>query len=882
MRRIPELLAPAGSWEALVAAICGGADAVYLSGKRFGARKFASNFDEASLERAIEYAHLRGVSVYVTVNTLVREDELADLATYLVELYRMGADAILLQDPGAARLACEVVPELQRHASTQMTIHNAEGVAWAIHAGFGRVVLAREVGLDVIREMSPELRAGQGLVPGGKAGSVGLEVFVHGALCYSYSGQCLLSSAIGGRSGNRGMCAQPCRKEYVLLRGELDRFGRPTGLASQGLRERFLISTRDLCTYRHLDRIVRSQVASLKIEGRMKSPEYVAVVTDIYRRALDAIARGKWSPSQEDERDLALAFNRGFTEGHLLGASDVMGREASDNRGLLIGTVASFDSARGEAAVRLSSSLTPARGDGLVFQAPGQEVGLVVQRAVSKDGLLRLSVPERIKPGARVSLTGSVALGKKAEQIMKAPGPQIPLHLFITWQDERPTVRAVLEDGSSISVTAEARMEKAKSQPLTAQQIESQMRRTGGTPFSVKRVEMDYPGGLFFPTGALNQLRREILDKVSSEITGCRRPAPESVKLAASALERFSSLQHGRCPAPKGLQQTQNEARALQKRRGPTLSVCVDSIEALRGAVQSGCDRVYLEPDTVELRRASGIDGRMAVVERMLEEGLGICGPVPLVWKWPKIARSEFFRSAAPVARRAGIDGLMVENPGALQAAIDCHSPSCESRSSGKGLRLYGGMGLNVCNHLAVQALAPPLSLITLSPELSGRQMRSLLSALADGPELEILVEGSLEVMVSEDCIPALAKGADKTGRCLDDRSFWGLQDMRRIFPIRIDDENRTHIYNSAETCLVDLMPEIISMGLDGIAIDARGRGGDYAREMTAIYREAIDITVKGGDDSENALSALKERILPLALGGITRGHFVKGIRDEI
>jgi len=288
-RRLPELLAPAGSEQALKAAVAAGADAVYLGGRRFGARKFASNFDLPDLARAVDYAHLQGVRVFVTVNTLVREDEIPGLADYLIRLYEMGADALLLQDLGAAFLAKSIVPELERHASTQMTIHNGEGVIWAGKAGFSRVVLAREVGLEQIKQM----------VRGG-TGNVGLEVFVHGALCYSYSGQCLLSSAIGGRSGNRGMCAQPCRKPYVLLSGQKDRYGRPTGLSARPMPEKFLLSTRDLCVYRHLKEIVRSGVVSLKIEGRMKSPEYVAIVTSIYRRALDGIARGDWSPSREE------------------------------------------------------------------------------------------------------------------------------------------------------------------------------------------------------------------------------------------------------------------------------------------------------------------------------------------------------------------------------------------------------------------------------------------------------------------------------------------------------------------------------------------------------------------------------------------------------
>jgi len=439
--------------------VAAGADAVYLSGKRFGARKFAVNFDEPALQDAVNYAHLRGVRIYVTVNTLIREDELPDVALYLLRLYEMGVDAILVQDLGVAALARQLVPDLDLHASTQMTIHNREGVAWAARRGFKRAVLAREVPLDEIKKMK-----GMGL---------GLEIFVHGALCYCYSGQCLLSSAIGGRSGNRGMCAQPCRKPYVLVEGERDEFGRPASLKAVPLKERFLLSTRDLSVYRHLERVVRSPVVSLKIEGRMKSPEYVAIVTSIYRKALDAIAKGTWSPLAEDERDLALAFNRGFTEGYLLGAKDIMGRQMSDNRGVLIGSVASFDSRRGEAAVRLTGPLAPEEGDGLVIIAPGQETGLVVHKPLQRDGLLKLRTQERVRPGAKVYLTGSTALDRRAQQIVSSAKTVIPIDVFISWDDGTPVAEARLAGGVSAQARAPFKMEKAKRLPTSSQQIEA-------------------------------------------------------------------------------------------------------------------------------------------------------------------------------------------------------------------------------------------------------------------------------------------------------------------------------------------------------------------------------------------------------------------------
>lgn len=840
MKKLPELLAPAGSPEALRSAIAAGADAVYLGGKRFGARKFATNFDEPAIAEAINYAHLRGVRVYVVVNTLVREDELYDAAEYLIRLYEMGTDAVLLQDLGVAVLAESLVPDLDRHASTQMTIHNQEGVLYATRAGFKRAVLAREVTLDEIKKWES----------GSKASGLGLEVFVHGALCYCYSGQCLLSSAIGGRSGNRGMCAQPCRKPYVLLRGKLDEYGRPVSLAAEPQKESFLISTRDLSVYRHLDRIVRSPVQSLKIEGRMKSPEYVAIVTSIYRYALDSIARGSWSASVEDERDLALAFNRDFTEGYLLGAKDVMGRKASDNQGFLLGSVASFDSQRGEAAIRLSGPLAPEKGDGLVIQAPGQETGMVVQSAFQKDGLLRLKTPERVRPGARVYLTGSNALARKAQAIISSSKAEIPIDLVISFEDGYCRVEGRLVTGERVEVKTDFRMEKAKKQPITRQQIESQMQRTGGTPFVIRKIDMDYPGDLFAPLGALNQLRRDLLDKATQALLEKRRPAGEKVARARDRLEEMGL----NCRTAPGV---------VRESRVPTIAVYADSLETVEGAIEGGCRRIYFEPLPGEQK-----DHTKRIREK-LEEAWAVCRNAgkELIWKWPKITGADFLKDAPRLINEVDVDGIMVENIGDVQAVLAARPEA----------RVYGGSGLNVWNHLTIQALAH-LQRLTLSPELSRDQLACTVAAASEQgglPNLELMVQGNLEVMVTKDCVLNLVRRKPEPG------DFWGLQDFKRIFPLRVDDGGRTHIFNSVETCLVDLMPDLFKIGLDGIAIDARGRTRKYAQEMTEIYLKAIEITNAGGA-SQEGLQALKEDARVRSLGGITTGHFLRGLKEEL
>ncbi len=848
---MPELLSPAGSPEALRSAIAAGADAVYLSGKKFGARRFAANFSDEEMREAIDFAHLRGIRVYVTVNTLIKDDELEEIANYLIQLYQMGADAVLVQDPGVISLARQIVPDLDLHASTQMTIHNREGIAWAVRQGLKRAVLAREISLEEIEDMSKGLSTGKDMSMS-KGLKVGLEVFVHGALCYCYSGQCLLSSAIGGRSGNRGMCAQPCRKPYVLLRGEKDEYGRPMSLQAAPIKEKFLISTRDLSVYRYLDRIVKSPVESIKIEGRMKSAEYVAIVTNIYRKALDQIARGVWKPSEDDMQELALAFNRDFTAGHILRAKDIMGREMSDNRGAFIGTVTSYDSMREEAAVKLAGPLEPEQGDGLVILSPGQEVGMVVHRPLLKDGLLRLRTPDRVRPGAKVYMTSSTSLSRKAQKIVSSTKDQIPIDLQVSFDEGTPVVEGFLEKGKRIEVRAGFRMEKAKSQPLISEKIAVQLRRTGGTPFFIRKLKMDYPGGLFAPLGALNQLRRDILAEAEVALLKAHKPSPEKVEAAREILKRLDLTPSAR-PA----------------RRIPTPAIYADCLEAVQGAIDGGCRRIYFEPHLGMGKERSQKEYWESILD-ILKEAKDICEDAQLIWKWPRITRDKYLKSALTMLQRARaegimVDGIMVEGIGAAEAV----------NSAAPNMPLSGSSSLNIWNHLAAWQMSPQFQCLTLSPELSADQLSHLVTRARrkSVPEMELVAQGNLEVMVTEDCLPCLAPGK---------AAFWGLQDFKRVFPLRTDDESRTHIFNSVETCLIDHMPKIFEIGLDGISIDARGRTGKYAKEMAGLYRTAIELTQKSGGSLKEDLEALKNEAKVMSLGGITSGHFIKGLREEV
>ncbi|MGB3944110.1 MAG: U32 family peptidase, partial [Methanothrix sp.] len=681
-REVPELLAPAGSWDGLVAALDAGADAVYLAGKRFGARKGAQNFDDQQLQKAIDLAHLRGVRVYVAVNTHIPEAEVGEEAELLLALYEMGADAVIVQDLGVLRLARDIVPDLVLHASTQMTITSLEGARWCADMGLSRAVLARELTLPEVVEI-------------GEKASIGVEVFVHGALCYSYSGQCLLSSAIGGRSGNRGLCAQPCRKPYSLMRAaERDPWGRPLELEEVPLPGRYLLSSKDLAVYPRLEEVARAPIEAVKIEGRMRSPEYVRAVVSIYRRALDAISRSDWAPSARDYRDLALAFNRSFTPGWIGGASrgEIVSSERPDNRGLRIGHVVSWDRRRKAASVRIEGDLFPERGDGLVISSRYKDHGTVARSPVLlEERLISLPSGEPVERGAIVYITRRAGLGGGGGR----PDEPIPIDLEVRWDGMTPVLRGEVffPDGKVVSsiMEAEFSMEPAKKRPLSQDDIKAQLFKAGGTPFFVRKIEMDYPGGLFAPLGEVNRLRREFLKRVEGDLTASFRPAEEMVMGARARLEGLMNERRSSARTP------------VATRTEPSVSVYADSLPAVAGACEGGCRRVYFEPVVAIAggrrclpEKVGGADLLEALVQA--EEICG--GGADLVWKWPPAARRRYLDLGLPLLRRAAVEEVMVEGAG-LAEAVAAVAPE---------MRVSGSFGLNIWNSIAVEALSARFS----------------------------------------------------------------------------------------------------------------------------------------------------------------------------
>ncbi len=494
-----ENLAPAGNWEALERAIAAGADAVYLGYAAFSARAGAGNFDAEQLEAAVRLAHLHHVRVHVTVNTLVKDAELPEVLDVLRLLNRLRVDAVLVQDLGVLRLARCCFPDLPIHASTQMALHNATGARWARKMGMKRVVLARECSVAEIARCAGE--------------PIEIEVFGHGAQCVAVSGECLFSSMVGERSGNRGRCAQPCRQTYSY-RGQKGAW----------------LSPRDVCLRDHLPALQKAGACSIKLEGRLKRPEYVAVVASSYRKGLDSLAQGRFLPAdKEEKRGLMQIFQRGgFMRGYAMGAEDaaVIDPSRVNHGGVDIGVVQTVRG--GLAQARLDAHLNDgdqlrlcgARGDAEMIYA-GHDVP---SGAVAT---LRLRPDMRVQPGDRVVRLADESQLRAARAM---PMPKIRFSAELIAMPGKPLTLTVT-DGACVCTEEGGEVARAEKQPLTAEDARRSLDKTGGTPFSLADCRV-YTQGAFVAASALNALRRKALDSLAgARAEAFARPAGEEKAL---------------------------------------------------------------------------------------------------------------------------------------------------------------------------------------------------------------------------------------------------------------------------------------------------------------------------------------------------------------
>lgn len=814
MKKI-EILSPAGSFEAMVAAVQNGADAVYLGGSEFGARAFAGNFAREELLKAIEYCHLRGVRVYLTVNTLVKEAETERFTEYVEFLYEADVDALILQDMGMASLVRKHWPDFEIHASTQMSAHSLEDVRLLEGMGFSRVVLSRELSIEEISNIC-------------KNCSVEIEIFVHGALCICYSGQCLMSSMIGGRSGNRGRCAQPCRREYSLIRAD------GTKVDTKG---KYLMSPQDVCTAEELASLAESGAASLKIEGRMKRPEYVAVVTRVYKKALERHAQGesilvdKW-----DIKDLYSIFNRGFTKGYLFGKinTQIINTLKPSNAGVYLGEVAYYDRQRKKLGIKLEDELS--KGDGLSI---GVSVGRILKGALVKDHAsagesVEIDFIGEASDGEKIYKTSNSRLLKSAELSYENGIEAIKIGLSASFKarlGEYPSLVLADCDGNTASAQGSKAAEKALKVSISEQKVKEQLEKLGNTPYNLSDLQMDLEEGISMPVSVINEMRREAVEK----------------------LNKLRAIRHsGRVARGEQSIYEAGAGKGKAKYKGaPKLRIKLKNIEQLREVLSrtaaEDIDLVYYENPrgmaaALEIAKAAGIK---------------------LVCSLPRIMRSREY-SVLKRLMDSGVADFQVGSLGQLGVA-------CEN-----GLSAYCDYSLNVFNSFSVMALSGfGAKAVCLSPELRLDEISDIAKYNQAGAELEAVAYGRIPLMISEYCPVGTLDGSCGEARnksaCKNDSAYM-LEDQKgEMFPVSNDGSCRSVIYNSKAICMLDHLEEMHTSGVDAFRVDISLEEPGLAAEIVKAYASTIKNGFRFDDEALEVYSTLKAK-------GITKGHYYRGV----
>lgn len=788
----PELLAPAGNWECAKAAVANGANAIFFGLSQFNARMRADNFTLKDLPELMVYLHERGVRGYVTFNTLVFTRELPEAERFLQKINEAGVDAIIVQDLGIVQLARAVAPRVRIHASTQMTLTSPEGVQFAKKWGVKRAVLARELSLRELEKFK-----GSDVLP--------LEVFVHGALCVAYSGQCLTSEALGQRSANRGECAQACRLPYeIVVDGVLRELGD----------KRYLLSPQDLAAIEEVPRLIDLGIESFKIEGRLKTPEYVAAITQVYRKVIDAHLKGK-SPAKDEKKEdryqMEMVFSRGLYSGWMHGVNhqELVHARFGKKRGAFVGFIKKIS----KDEVEIDLEVPVQAGDGVVFDTGGnteREQGGRVwavrgNRLQFEPGKLR---GNRIQIGDRVWKTDDPHLMKRLRQSFAKEIPPQARAVNLSVQGrvgETLQVEAACE-GHRVSVHSSIPLVEAKNQPLTPERFREQMGRLGETPFKLGDVHFQVEGSVILPMKELNQLRRLWVEQLSPLLD------QESVESVPS-IETNENLQTLLQTIPKstGLTSKDFELRALC--RTP------DQIEA---ALESEISVIYV--DFEDIRR-----GKEAVDQVRKYTG-GSSSKIYLAT--PRIQKSGevgFFR----VIEQAEPDGILIRNLGGIDYFRDKKFP------------LVGDFSLNVANPLTAALLKKePLEHLTISYDLNSRQVIDLLeSAPADW--FELTIHQHLPMFHMEHCVFAafLSKGKDYTdcGRPCEKHQVALRDRVGMLHPLKADVGCRNTLYHGKAQCGVDYFWDFASSGLKRYRIELLTETKSESKQVFSAYRDLME-----------------------------------------
>ena len=808
---IMELLAPAGTMENFMAALESGADAIYLGGKVFNARAHAANFGIDELREAVRLAHILDVSVYVTVNILIGDTELKDLEQYIKDLDSIGVDAIIVQDLAVAEIAKRVAPNIHLHGSTQMTAATLDAVRFYESLGFTRVVLARELSLKEIQHICKHCKAE-------------IEVFVHGALCVCYSGQCLMSSFIGGRSGNRGACAQPCRLPYELLDSK--------GESVLPKHEAYLLSPKDLNYSEHMNELVAAGVTSFKVEGRMKKVSYVRQVIGTYREILDDA-----SIHENQRKALASGFNRGFSTAYL---EDTVGRQmmtvvAPNHQGKPIGE--SYTK-KGEVYLSLTEPI---------------EQGSLVKILQSNGSVTYYTVDDEWTCVSDTLYKGRPAEGLAVGQLYLASTPKntksrglqeftrkYDMSVYLSVGSDGETnyteLTAILDSGLSVTVTNEYVPAIANKVPTSLEKVTEQLGRLGNTLFRLSYV--DIPDGPYmWPASVLNALRRDAVTALETALITHHVESWQALQVTGDVDYDFKA-QH-----------------ELSYDTCPMISARVDEIEGVKAAISGGAQKIVFGGD-----RLSRIPYALSIydeVARLCAQSDVIC-----TFATPRVVKDdevEAYKHTLEAIVQAHPDSISIHVPQALLWLRELgYTGAIEADT---GLNIFNTPTLHFWEQLHISCVNP-------SQELTLKQITEL--AKHSHVPIETMIHGYTEMMISEYCAIASFVGTGSKVNCPMPcvKESYSLKDRKgEIFPIRTDPYCRMHIMNSHEMDMRAYVPMLLQKGISILRVDGRHMKPSYVKDIVSQY---VGIATGTMEAPPKKIDSQGE--------SITRGHYFRGI----
>ena len=801
-----ELLAPVGSFDSLKAAVQNGANAVYLGGKDFSARASANNFDREELKEAVKYAHIRDVRVFVTTNTLIKQNELEDFVEYAKFLYDIDVDAIIMQDIGAAMLIHELLPDFELHASTQMVAHSLEDVQYLESIGFKRVVLARELTVEEIKYICDNT-------------NVDIEIFVHGALCVCYSGGCLMSSMIGNRSGNRGRCAQPCRQKYTMI-------DISTGEEIHNNGD-YLLSTKDLNTIEEIDKIIDTGVLSLKIEGRMKKPEYVATVIKSYRDAIDEYeTTKKVNISDETMEDLYTIFNRKFTKGLILGevGEEVMNSNVPNNQGLYVGKVVDYNKKAKRLKIKLEGTLK--KGDGI--NLGGGTIGRIIKgKDITQIGYkgetIELDFIGDAKKNQLVFKTSDTDLIDRAQktytQDKEFAKSLIDAEISIKL-DSYPELRLIDKNENIVTVQGDKLVEKALKVALSEEKIETQIKKLGNTPYEIDQLKINLDEGVSMPISLINQMRREaieLLDNARISVKG-RMYKDNDIKYSPKIYSRNAD----------------NKSK---------IRVKVNNIEALKSILNLDIDMIYYED-------VSTIEQAMTMANANNKKLIYSAPRIVRNREYKRLEKSEEYCKDHVQISALGQVKYYKENSESVKFDVDYYLNPFNSET---------------INHYKKEGAET----VCISQELNLHEIKE--TTQYTDLEIETVAYGYIPMMLSEYCpMGVVARSCKKDKRCANCKeSKYVLRDFKgEEYRVSQDIFCRSTIYNSSANCLINNLDELSEAGINIFRLDFTHETPELIEKITESFIDVI----------ENDFVADAKSLEVFEDMDTTLGHLYKGV----